>query len=68
MSNESTSSGSIGVIGLLGVLFVGLKLGHIIDWSWIWVTFPFWGGFVLVFVALAVYLTCVALAAVVKRL
>lgn len=26
----------------LGILFVGLKLAHVIDWSWIWVTAPFW--------------------------
>ena len=27
---------------LLGVLFIGLKLGDVIDWSWWWVTSPFW--------------------------
>ncbi len=32
----------IGVSGLLGVLFIGLKLGHVIDWQWIWVVSPFW--------------------------
>ncbi len=31
----------------LGVLFVGLKLTHVIDWSWWYVTMPFWGGTVL---------------------
>ena len=44
---SSSSSSGIGVLGLLGVLFVGLKLGHVIDWSWWWVTAPFWGGFAL---------------------
>jgi hypothetical protein len=28
---------------LLGVLFVGLKLCGVIDWSWWLVTAPFWG-------------------------
>jgi hypothetical protein len=28
-------------IGLL-ILFVGLKLSHIIDWSWWWVLSPIW--------------------------
>lgn len=46
MSNSS-STGGIGVFGLLGVLFVGLKLGGLITWSWWWVTAPFWGGFAL---------------------
>ena len=43
----SSAAGGIGVVGLLGVLFVGLKLTGIIDWSWWWVTAPFWGGFAL---------------------
>lgn len=48
--NTSTASGSIGVSGLLGVLFVGLKLIGVIDWSWWWVTLPFWGGIALLIV------------------
>ena len=32
---------------LLGILFVGLKLTHYVDWSWFWVTLPFWGGIAL---------------------
>jgi hypothetical protein len=45
-----TNSGGIGVIGLLGVVFVTLKLCGVIDWSWWWVTAPFWGGVILFFV------------------
>lgn len=53
MSNSSSSSSSgIGVLGLLGVAFVVLKLTHVIDWSWWWVTLPFWGGLALVVVIL----------------
>ncbi len=49
MSEKSaSSSGGIGVLGLLGVAFVVLKLTHVINWSWWWVTAPFWGGFALV--------------------
>lgn len=40
-SSSATSSG-IGVTGLLGVAFVVLKLTGYIDWSWWWVTTPFW--------------------------
>ena len=32
----------INTIDLLGLLFIGLKLGQIIDWSWWWVLSPFW--------------------------
>lgn len=27
---------------LLTVLFVGLKLAHVIAWSWLWVLSPLW--------------------------
>jgi hypothetical protein len=49
-SSGSSSSGGVGVIGLLGIVFVVLKLTGVIDWSWWWVTLPFWGGFLAVFV------------------
>lgn len=42
MSSNSTSSGGVGFTGLLTVLFVGLKLGKVIDWSWWWVLSPLW--------------------------
>jgi hypothetical protein len=41
MSNTSTSSG-IGFSGMLAILFIGLKLAGIIDWSWWWVLSPMW--------------------------
>lgn len=47
MSEKNSSSGGIGVFGLLGVAFVVLKLTGFIDWSWWWVTLPFWGGVAL---------------------
>jgi hypothetical protein len=30
----------IGFCSLLGLLFIGLKLGGVIAWSWVWVTAP----------------------------
>ena len=54
MSNETTSYGGVSVMGLLGVLFVALKLTGFIDWSWWWVTAPFWGGFALIAVVFVV--------------
>ncbi|MGN7360035.1 hypothetical protein ACTHPF_27020 [Paenibacillus sp. SAF-054] len=55
-SNSSQKSGGIGVIGLLGVAFVVLKLTGYIDWSWWWVTIPFWGGLAIVF---SIWLICI---------
>jgi hypothetical protein len=40
--SDSNSGGGVGVASLLTVLFVGLKLGHVIDWSWWWVLSPLW--------------------------
>lgn len=42
MSNNAPSYRGPGLATLLGVLFVGLKLGHVIAWSWLWVLAPFW--------------------------
>ena len=33
---------SVGFLGLLTLLFIGLKLGNVIDWSWWWVLSPLW--------------------------
>ena len=53
-SQSSASSSGIGVLGLLGVVFVTLKLCGVINWSWWWVTLPFWGGIALVLVILLI--------------
>ena len=60
MSNNSSSSSSgIGFTGLLTVLFVGLKLTHVITWSWLWVLSPIWISF-LIGLAFAVILIIAA--------
>ncbi len=67
MSKEVNHSGGIGVLGLLGVLFVGLKLGGVIDWSWWWVTAPFWGGIALVLAVAIVGILALLLAETIKK-
>lgn len=37
----------IGFMSLLFIVFLVLKLMHIIDWSWWWVTAPLWLSFVI---------------------
>lgn len=49
---ETKQSGGIGVLGLLGVVFVTLKLCGVINWSWWWVTIPFWGGLAIALIIL----------------
>jgi small Trp-rich protein len=55
--SNSGSGGGVSVASLLGVVFVTLKLigiQPVADWSWWWVTAPFWGGFALLLAVLAV--------------
>ena len=33
---------NIGFLGLLTLLFIGLKLTHYIDWSWVFIFMPLW--------------------------
>ena len=56
MSNTGNTSGGIGIGGLLTVLFVGLKLCHVIDWSWWWILSPLWIPFAIFVVFIIVAL------------
>lgn len=59
MSNDNipnSNGGGIGVAGLLGVVFVTLKLCGVIDWSWWWVTCPFWGPLAVILTILGITL------------
>ena len=45
MSNSTDSaSGGGGFATLLTILFIALKLTHVIAWSWWWVLSPLWLG------------------------
>lgn len=39
---------------MLAILFIGLKLGGVIDWSWWWVLSPLWIPFAILFGILAI--------------
>jgi predicted tellurium resistance membrane protein TerC len=54
----------LGFVGALTLLFIGLKLVHVIAWSWWWVLSPLW---ISTAVGVAVILVIV-LAAVVSSL
>lgn len=40
MSKKNSGGIKISFIGLLQTLFIGLKLGKVISWSWFWVLSP----------------------------
>ena len=47
-------NGGAGFWSLLGLLFIGLKLGGVINWSWWLVTLPLWGGLAVLAVFLLI--------------
>jgi len=53
MKNDKAQSGGIGFFGLLALLFIGLKLGGVIGWSWWLVLAPIWAPLsaLLIFIA-----------------
>ena len=58
--SESNSRSGISILGLLGVAFVVLKLCGVINWSWWYVTMPFWIGLpivISVFIIIALVLS-----------
>lgn len=58
-NNNSTNNG-ITFAGLLTILFIALKLTHVIDWSWWWVLAPVWIGVAIaVLVALVIFVVAV---------
>ena len=66
MSNNSSSSSGIGFTGLLTVLFVGLKLTHVITWSWLWVLSPIWISFLIGLAFAVIILISASLAGLLK--
>lgn len=42
------------ILGLLGIAFVVLKLVGVINWSWWWVTLPFYGPVILLIIILII--------------
>lgn len=56
-NNKSSSarSGGVGITTILQVVFIVLKLVHVIDWSWWWVLAPTWISLAFVVVVLIIY-------------
>lgn len=44
---QNVSVHTISFGGVLFLVFLVLKLCHVIDWSWWWITAPLWGGALL---------------------
>lgn len=59
MAQNSSSSGGVSTLGVLLIVFVVLKLCGLIDWSWWWVTLPFWGPLAVGLAVVAIWLAAV---------
>jgi uncharacterized membrane protein len=57
--------------GLLSIVFITLKLCHVIDWSWVWVLSPLWIPLAIAALILLGFLAfsgvCVGIAWALKR-
>jgi len=51
-NSDSAQYSGVGFPGLLAILFIGLKLGHVIEWPWLWVLSPLWIPLAIVLVVL----------------
>lgn len=59
MANNSSSG--IGISGMLLLIFIVLKLTHVINWSWWWVISPLW-------ISLGIWLLVVLIIVIVANL
>jgi hypothetical protein len=63
-SKNSGASSGLGILGMLGIVFVTLKLlgvSGVAQWSWWWVTAPFWGAGALLLAILLIALVWILL-------
>ena len=54
MQKEQITSSGTNFLSLLFLLFLGLKLGNVINWSWWWVFAPIWIPVVLFLIGIGV--------------
>ena len=54
MASDNSSSGGISFTGALTLLFIGLKLGGVIMWSWWWVLSPIWISLIIILIIIAI--------------
>jgi len=55
MDKNNSASGGIGFTGLLTIVFIVLKLCHVIEWSWLWVLAPIWISAILGLIIVMIY-------------
>lgn len=54
--SEQMEATIVGFFGWLALLLIGLKLGGVIDWSWVWILSPLWGPWTVILTVIGVWL------------
>ena len=49
MNNQNKSNGTT-LGGVVQIIFIILKLTHLVDWSWFWVLSPLWVSFAAIII------------------
>ena len=60
---EGGSASGLTFLGALTILFIGLKLSHVIDWGWLLVLAPLWMPIAAVVIIILVVLAVIAVLA-----
>lgn len=56
MSNSNIHWFGIGFFEAMFLLFLGLKLGKVIDWSWWWIFAPLWAPLLIIVIFIILFL------------
>lgn len=67
MKTVRVSSSSFPMVSVLFIVFLVLKLTHVIDWSWWWVTAPLWGTVLLIVLTIVIGIVAALVASGRKR-
>ena len=54
--NNSSNAGGMGFTSTLAIVFIVLKLCHVIEWSWLWVLSPIWIS-TLIFITIYIWIS-----------
>lgn len=66
-SKGKSSAGGIGFCSILFIVFLVLRLCHVIEWSWWWVTAPLWGPVALAIVIVIIWAIVIGIIICVKK-
>ena len=67
-NNTTVRTTGLGFSSVLALIFITLKLCHVIDWSWVWVLAPIWIPLSIVLAIMIVFIVCqIILKIIIKR-